>query len=98
MFKHSIDYILNDIVDMPVLEREEPTEAMSPVENLISNEHVKFSGGSLYITFLESDWRWKTKAKTRAVVEKKGAKNCAKTNKDNTDTCKSNQEAKVYGS
>ena len=98
MLKHSIDYILNDYMDMPVLEREQPPEEIIPAENLISNEHVKFSGSSLYITFLESDWRWKSQAKAWALVEKKGTENCAKTSKENAGSYKTSQKAKIHGS
>ena len=40
MLKFSIDYILNDFVEMPVLEPEEPTGEIVPSENSV--EHVKF--------------------------------------------------------
>lgn len=43
MAKFSIDYILNEFVDMPVLEPEEPfqIEDINVSENTISANHVK---------------------------------------------------------
>lgn len=43
MAKFSIDYILNEFVDMPVLEPEEPfqIESINVSENTISANHVK---------------------------------------------------------
>ena len=60
MAKFSIDYILNEFVDMPVLEPEEPfqIESINVSENTISANHVKSWMSSLNITYLESDWRW----------------------------------------